>query len=155
MSMLLGSASVYDVLTFLLYRVYLCICQYCWDHPTVVYNLIFKCWLRLSTLFNGTNTTNMTTVSRRINILCIMFKIIPFENIFDFDNADTVTSLKMVPNSNRIIVERCKISLTQIHDDSLRGSRNFAIKSEGVKLVNYSCIPNIRKNNSPVTEQLW
>ena len=45
---------------------------------TVVYNLIFKCWLRLSTLFNGTNTTNMTTVSWRINILCIMFKIIPF-----------------------------------------------------------------------------
>jgi hypothetical protein len=35
MSMLLGLASVYDVLTFLLYRVYLCICQYCWDHPVL------------------------------------------------------------------------------------------------------------------------
>ena len=59
------------------------------------------------------------------------------ENIFDFDNADTVTSLKMVPNSNRIIVERCKIPLTQMHDHSLhcRGSRHFTIKSEGVKLV--------------------
>jgi hypothetical protein len=50
--MLLGSASVYDVLTFLLYRVYLCICQYCWDHPV--------CYRSLNFLFCPIGTPTVT-----------------------------------------------------------------------------------------------
>jgi len=47
--------------------------------PLLLMLLVFFIWLRTSALFNTTNIMHMPiSVSRRLNILCIMFKIVAF-----------------------------------------------------------------------------